>query len=65
MSDYKDDEDPNAPTRNQMALKRVETAIRKHADCDLMLALDGICLLTDPVQIREELGALTRRLEEK
>lgn len=64
MSEF-DEQDPNAPSKTQLALKRVESLIRKHADCELLLALDGICHLKDQKQIQIQLSALTRRLEQK
>lgn len=65
MSEFEDDDDPNAPSPTQVALKRVETAIRKRADCELILHLDGICMIADPKQRAIELKALTQRLAEK
>jgi hypothetical protein len=65
MSQFDPDIDPNAPTANQVALKRVEAAIRKRADCGLLMQLDAICLLTDPVQIQQELARLTQKIAHK
>ena len=58
-------EDPNAATHNQMMLKRLETAIRRHCSCELMLKLDGISLLSDPAQIRAEILSLQKSMQEK
>jgi len=64
-SDFDPDVNPNAPTANQVALKRVEAAIRKRADCELLMQLDSICLLTDPIQIQRELSRLTQKISQK
>jgi hypothetical protein len=58
-------QDPNAPSTTQLSLKRIEVAIRKHASCELLLKLDGICHMTDMGAIRSELTDLTKRLEKK
>jgi len=57
-------DDPNAPSATEIALKRVESAIRKRADCALLLSLDGICLETDPNKRMADLAALTKRLKD-
>lgn len=57
--------DPNAPTAIQMRFKRVETAIRRKANCDFILMFDGICLLTDANEQAKQLMDLTRKLNEK
>lgn len=59
------EDDPNAPSATEIALKRVEAAIRKRGDCALLLLLDGICLETNAKKRMSDLAALTRRLEEK
>lgn len=60
-----DDADPNAPTSNQATLKRLETAIRRHCDSELMLMLDRISLLEDPALVKSEMLKLKRILEGK
>lgn len=59
------DDDPNAATRNQAALKRVEVAIRRHCDCNLLLSLDGIALLSDEAKIKSEMLRLKKAIEQK
>lgn len=59
------DDDPNAATHNQQQLKRVESAIRRQCDCDLLLFLDGIAVLDDPRQVTTSMHELKRRLDEK
>ena len=56
--------DPNAPSAMQMALKRVEIAIRRKGQCEYILALDRICLLKDEASRKQELMKLTRLLDE-
>lgn len=65
MSDFDLDDDPNAPSATEIALKRVEAAIRKRGECELLLLLDGICLEPNPDKRMTDLAALTRRLEDK
>ncbi len=59
------DDDPNAASRNQVMLKRVEMAIRRYCDCNLVLALDGISMLEDEVKIKSEMLKLKKILEQK
>lgn len=59
------DDDPNAASRNQVALKRVETAIRRYCDCNLVLMLDGIALMDDEAQMKREMLNLKKILEQK
>lgn len=63
MSEFDLDDDPNAPSRNELALKRVEAAIRRRADCELFLLLDGICVEPNASKRMADLTALTKRLE--
>lgn len=63
MSEFDLDDDPNAPSATEAALKRVEAAIRRRGQCDLLLVLDGICLESDERKRMTDLAALTRRLE--
>jgi len=59
------DDDPNVATHNQQQLKRVESAIRRQCDCDLLLFLDGIALLADPQKVTTSMRELKQRLDEK
>lgn len=59
------EDDPNEASRNQLALKRVETAIRRFCDCNLLLALDGIAMLGDEALMKSEMLKLKRILEQK
>lgn len=59
------DDDPNAASRNQVALKRVETAIRRYCDCNLLLTLDGISMLNDEALMKSEMLKLKKILEQK
>lgn len=59
------DDDPNAASRNQVALKRVETAIRRYCDCSLLLEFDGIALMDDQVQVKAAMLKLKKILEQK
>lgn len=60
-----EDEDPNAPSERQATLKRVESSIRRHCNCDLFLMLDGISILEDDPTIRGEMVKLKKKLEEQ
>jgi hypothetical protein len=60
LSDF--DIDPNAPTDNQVKLKRVEVAIRRRADVHLALFFDGIAFM-EPAARREAMIELRRKLE--
>jgi hypothetical protein len=55
MSDLDYELDPNAPSENQQRLKRVETAIRRRASCDLLLKLDAIAFVDNR---SEQMGML-------
>ncbi|MBN3729366.1 hypothetical protein [Burkholderia sp. Tr-20390] len=55
--------DPNAPTENQMRLKRVETAIRRRGSCHLLMQLDGITFIADRAQQMLALKNLKSELE--
>ncbi|KVV07464.1 hypothetical protein [Burkholderia ubonensis] len=55
--------DPNAPTENQMRLKRVETAIRRRGSCYLLMQLDGITFIADRAQQMLALKNLKTELE--
>lgn len=57
------DIDPNDPTDNQIKLKRVEVAIRKRADCALLLLFDGIAFISDPAERRRAMIQLRQKLE--
>lgn len=57
------DIDPNDPTDNQIKLKRVEVAIRKRADCALLLLFDGIAFISDPAERRQAMIQLRQKLE--
>lgn len=59
------DEDPNAANHNQLQLKRVEMAIRRQCDCDLLLFLDEIALESDPSKVTSGMRELKQRLDEK
>lgn len=66
MSDDLNLADPNAPSDMQIRLQQVASAIRRKGECELILALDGICLMTDqPEEQSKQIVALTRRLAEK
>lgn len=65
MSSYVEEDDPNAPSAMQVALKRVESAIRKRADSSLLLHLDHVCMLQDPQKRNAELTALIAKLQKK
>lgn len=65
MSDFDLEDDPNAPSATEMALKRVEVAIRKRGDCALLLLLDGICLEPNAAKRMTDLATLTNRLKNK
>lgn len=65
MSDYTEQDDPNAPNAMQVSLKRVESAIRKRADYTLLLQLDHVCLLRDPQKRNAELSDLIVKLQQK
>ena len=63
MNNFTLQDDPNGPSATESALKRVESAIRKRCDCELLLVLDGICLETNASKRLADLSILTRRLE--
>lgn len=65
MSSYVEEDDPNALTPMQVSLKRIETAIRKRADYSLLLHLDHVCMLQDPLRRNAELSALIAKLQKK
>lgn len=58
-------DDPNAATRNQVMVKRAERAIRRYCDSDLLLTLDGICLLNDEALMKSEMVNLSKTLEQR
>jgi hypothetical protein len=57
------DIDPNAPSDNQVKLKRVEVSIRRRADVHLLLFFDGIAFISDPVEKRRAMIELRQKLE--
>ena len=65
MNDFDLQDDPNGLSATEMALKRVEIAIRKRGDCALLLQLDGICLEANPTKRMTDLATLTKRLKNK
>lgn len=65
MNEFEQQEDLNELTKTQVALKRVEVAIRRRVDPELLLDLDKICLSTDAEERNRDLLMLTRRLQEK
>lgn len=65
MSEFDFQDDPNGLSATEMALKRVEVAIRKRGDCALLLQLDGICLEPNTTKRMADLATLTTRLKNK
>lgn len=65
MNEFEQPEELNASTPTQVALKRVEVAIRRRVDPELLLDLDKICICTDAAERNRDLLTLTRRLQEK
>ncbi|WP_334043561.1 hypothetical protein [Burkholderia ambifaria] len=62
-SDEEYADDPNAPTENQMRLKRVEIAIRRRGSCHLLMQLDSIAFITDRPQQMHALKDLKSELQ--
>lgn len=65
MNKFDVEDDPNAFTPTELALKRVERAIRRRGDGVLLLLLDGISLEPSSEKRMRDLAALTKRLETK
>jgi len=60
-NDY--DLDPNEATENQVKLKRVEMAIRRRGDSDLLMLFDGIAFISDLEARRRAMIELRQKLE--
>ena len=56
--------DPNAPTRNQEKLKRVEMQVRRRGDCELLMQLDELAMTPDRQVAIKGIHALIQRLED-
>lgn len=63
MNDTELDIDPNAPTENQLKLKRAEVAIRRRGSAALLMRLDEITFVRErPLQM-QALQKLKKDLE--
>jgi hypothetical protein len=54
--------DPNNPTETQVKLKRVEVALRRRADCALVLMFDGIPFIPEADERRRAMIELRQKL---
>lgn len=57
-------EDPNSPSENQLKLKRVETQVRRRGNCEFLMELDTMAMLSDRRQTIQAIQTLIKKLND-